>query len=119
MGLREGILFTLTEEHLKLLRRACVGWQDCETGAPEIDPKRPYGNSDVWRDVAEILGKPLPEEGDESARAHALERATQEECERLHRETGHALQIVLQTGEFRTGQFRELPYSWPGWERVG
>jgi hypothetical protein len=39
--------FKLTDEHLKLLRRFNVGWQDSESGAPEIDPKRPYGNSAV------------------------------------------------------------------------
>ena len=27
----------------KLLRRANIQWEDCETGAPCIDPKRPYG----------------------------------------------------------------------------
>ena len=29
--------FTLTEEHLKLLRHANVRWDDCEFGAPAID----------------------------------------------------------------------------------
>ena len=35
--------FWLKEEHIKLLRAAYVQWNNCETGAPEIDPKRPYG----------------------------------------------------------------------------
>lgn len=48
--------FELTRDHLKLLRNAYVGWHDCETGAPRIDPKRPYGNQRVALDVAEILG---------------------------------------------------------------
>ena len=48
--------FTVTEEHLKLLRRAYVGWDPCEFGAPAIDCKRPYGNSDVISDIGEILG---------------------------------------------------------------
>ncbi|MCU1325011.1 MAG: hypothetical protein JWN34_381, partial [Bryobacterales bacterium] len=48
--------FFVTSEHLKLLQRMCVGWQDCEYGAPEIDPKRPYGNSSVEYDILEILG---------------------------------------------------------------
>lgn len=51
-----GTTFTVTDDHLKLLRRASVGWSDCEFGAPEIDPKRPYGNSNVLGDIAEILG---------------------------------------------------------------
>jgi len=40
------IRFELTEQHLKLIRRMTVRYNDyCEFGAPEIDPKRPYGNS--------------------------------------------------------------------------
>jgi len=30
-------------------------WYGCETGAPGLDCKRPYGNSDVEGDVCEIL----------------------------------------------------------------
>lgn len=50
------VLFVLTEDHLKLLAKSYWQWQDCETGAPEMDPKRPYGNSDVAGDIREILG---------------------------------------------------------------
>src|SRR6266568_5645220 len=40
--------FTVTEDHLKLLRHAYLYWEYGEGyGAPAIDPKRPYGNSDV------------------------------------------------------------------------
>lgn len=34
-------VFTLTDEHLTLLRAAYIGWEDCEFGAPAIDCKRP------------------------------------------------------------------------------
>ena len=44
----------LTEQHITLLRNACVYWEDCETGAPGIDPKRPYGNSGVASDVTDL-----------------------------------------------------------------
>jgi hypothetical protein len=33
-----------------------ITWDDCEFGAPACDCKRPYGNSDVYGDMAEILG---------------------------------------------------------------
>lgn len=105
--------FVLTEAHLKLLRRACVGWDDCETGAPAIDPKRPYG-SHVAGDVIEILGWPVvydeeyggwPEDVED--RAHAI-----------HRETEVALQIVLLHGPV-AGTFRKTrPYDRTSWERV-
>jgi len=49
-------IFTVTDEHLKLLRRFHVGWHDCKTGAPEIDPKHPYGNSAVPEDILGGVG---------------------------------------------------------------
>ena len=78
--------FTITEDHLKLLRRAYVGWDDCETGAPAIDCKRPYGNSYVPGDVAEILGWEVGEELTDEQYDRAME---------LHSETEAALQIIL------------------------
>jgi hypothetical protein len=80
-----------------------VGWQDCETGAPEIDPKRPYGNSRVARDIHEILtGESI------GFRDSARESLTDEEEQdylALHRTTQTALQIVLQVGRFEAGMY--------------
>ncbi len=115
--------FVLTEEHIKLLRRMEVGWQDAETGAPEIDPKRPYGNSYVERDVLEILGldhatmtvggvtvaMDLPD--DDDLPAELMERAR-----KLHRETETALQIVLRTGSFEPGTYQDPGFT--DWEKV-
>lgn len=47
--------FYITDDHIKLLKRMYVTWYDCEYGAPCVDPKRPYGNSDVEGDICEIL----------------------------------------------------------------
>ena len=49
--------FEVKKEHLMLLREACVDWDDCEFGAPCINPKRPYGNSGVVADMIRIFGK--------------------------------------------------------------
>ncbi len=47
--------FVVTEAHIKLLARANIGWCDyAYDGAPGFDPKRPFGNSDVPRDILEI-----------------------------------------------------------------
>lgn len=47
----------IDDKHEKLLRRMYFRYNDdCEFGAPEVDPKRPYGNSDVYQDMIEILG---------------------------------------------------------------
>lgn len=106
--------FTLTQDHVTLLRAMYVGWQNCETGAPEIDPKRPYGNSDVARDVAEMLGWITPE----AASDDGLPEAMIDKAEALHRETAIALQIVLSTGCFTSGKYRIVETYGKNWERV-
>jgi hypothetical protein len=78
--------FTIAEDHLKLLRNAYVSWCDDETGAPQIDPKRPYGNSYVEGDIAEILGWKVGEELTDQQREKAMQ---------LHYGTWIALQIIL------------------------
>jgi len=112
--------FELKPEHVRLLRRAYVGWQDCETGAPEIDPKRPYGNSYVVGDVAEILEEKIPDEDQDGGRAYELwENTRGEELMSLHYETATALQIVLVTGSFEPGRYRRRErYDTTAWERI-
>lgn len=99
--------FTVTEDHLKLLQRMYVGWQDCEYGAPEIDPKRPYGNSDVEADIAEILGwgdgKEYPYD--------ELDSDTRQMASILHEETQTALQILLTNLTIEPGDYVADPYS--------
>lgn len=94
--------FTLTEEHLKLLQRMYVGWNDSAyDGAPGVGLKRPYGNSDVEGDVIEILG------WDDSVYANGDDRPEElvERALALHRETEIALQIVLTTRSFQPGTY--------------
>jgi len=102
--------FTLTEAHLKLLVRMYVGWYDCESGAPLVDPKRPYGNSDVAGDVAEILGVEDFDPEDDVQYDH---------MHKLHTETDVALQIVLSTRSFEPGRYKRLDtYDTQKWVRV-
>lgn len=103
--------FNLTEEHLTLLRNACVGWGDGDYGAPEVEPKRPYGNSDVQNDVAKVLGWTW----DGSGMPYAIAwRADQ-----LHAETALALQICLSVGRFEAGRYeRDAGFGRRPWRRV-
>jgi len=97
--------FTVTRDHLTLLRNFYVGWNDCETGAPEIDPKRPYGNGYVPGDVAEILGWERNEDGE-------LTDDQESDAYQIHGETQTVLQIVLSTGSFVPGSYaRSHTYS--------
>lgn len=97
--------FELCEEHLKLLRSAYVEWSNAETGAPAIDPKRPYGNSHVVRDIAEILEVDLPDydNKDEYDQISA-------ELMEWHMETLNALQILIDTGQSKLGTYHRKPY---------
>jgi hypothetical protein len=70
----------ITEDHVKLVSRLNLQWQNCEYGAPEVDPKRPYGNSDVENDIREILGKP---------------EMSDERCAVIHEELLGVLQLVI------------------------
>ena len=86
----KGKMFEVTEDHLKLLKHSHVMWRASEYGAPMIDPKRPYGNTSVESDIAEILGW----DEEDSQRA-----------EKLHRELEIVLQIVLVTQTFEPGLY--------------
>lgn len=79
--------FSVTEDHLLLARAMNVGWCGDEFGAPQIDPKRPYGNSDTLGDIEKITGRSQPNP------------------HRLHREMETVLQIILATGYFREGDY--------------
>lgn len=107
--------FELLPEHVTLLRSAYVSWDDCEFGAPQIDPKRPYGNSDVIGDIAELLG--IEGTVDSSGERH-FSAEESDRLARLHAGTRTALQVVLATGQWETGLYRAPKYYARRWERV-
>jgi hypothetical protein len=104
--------FDLKPEHVALLRMAWIDWCDVETGAPCIDPKRPYGNSFVAGDVYEIVNGHEWDSDDE------MPDDVTDAMDRLHRETQTALQVILATGSFEPGHFvKRSPYDSQSWER--
>ncbi len=120
---REAQEFMVTDQHLTLLRHAYVRWEDIEFGAPAIDGKRPYGNSDVLGDIVEILfaeeARSRNPDMDEQDAYEAWQQRHEEELVRLHAETGIVLQIALSTGEFRAGRYRKRLRYGSDWERMG
>lgn len=96
----------VTEDHLTLLTSGVyIRWDSCEFGAPYIDPKRPYGNGDVFDDMAELL----PHLADDRM---ALAR--------LHGDLLLVLDIVLSTRSFRPGVYvRKSVYGSGGWTYEG
>lgn len=88
--------FKLTEAHIKLLRHMYVEWDNCETGAPAIDPKRPYGNSYVAGDVYEILTENDSEYLSEEQEQYYLE---------IHKQTLEALKVFLHNATITPGDY--------------
>lgn len=123
----ENKVFELKEEHIKLLCRAYVGWEDCEFGAPAIDCKRPYGNSSVEQDMLEILGLEEVKKGIYEivlfGKEYLLtgedkynidledEQELFDALNALHKETKVALQIILVTKSFKAGRYEAGEYS--------
>lgn len=99
--------FEVTDLHLKLLAEMYVRWDDSEFGAPAIDSKRPYGNSYVYGDIAEIMGLSPDEDGDFSD-------DQQSEMDDIHHEMETVLQILLHNANrgIQPGVYtRENPYG--------
>ena len=105
--------FEVKDEHLKLLKRAYVRWEGGgEYGAPAINSKRPYGNSDVDCDIADILGWEYDE--DDGLTGEQVDKA-----QTLHEETQIALQIALATQKFETGVYENYQkYHKNKWRKV-
>jgi len=111
--------FVVTEDHLKLVNKMYVGYyDDCEFGAPGVDPKRPYGNGDVYYDMAEILGiKPTIIDPDDEDYAEFDDEQIAL-LDKLHKETATVIQIILSTKKFKAGEYECDEYS-INWEKVG
>ncbi len=107
--------FKMTEAHLKLINRMYVGWDDCEFGAPSINPKRPYGNSDVINDMAKILGFPISDNNE-------LPESLIDYLKEIHKSMKIVLQIILWTQSFKIGVYEKTDeyddHSWKLLEEV-
>lgn len=108
--------FTITEDHLKLLKHQHI----FITGAPFIpgrfhaalNTSRPFGNSDVYGDMAEILNWPPAIEGE-------FPKETIIRMNQLLREMAYALQICLCTLSFESGEYyNEDPCDAIGWQKL-
>ena len=92
---------TIRDEHLLLLKKVKWIFLSGEYGAPAIDPKKPYGNSDVESDIMDIL-KNLHC----STCGHEL-NFDKEECAKLHYELQYVLEIITQLNTFELGTYKK------------
>ena len=103
--------FVITEEHIKLIKRAYTGWNDCEFTSPGMNCKRPFGNSDVFMDMAEILGiSPINDYGEYSTKDIDYMLKLYEELEIV-------LQIMFRTLQLTTGTYETEQYM-QEWKKV-
>lgn len=108
--------FVVTEDHLKLLRASYVSWCDTEYGAACLDPKRPYGNSDVEDDIPRVLEEFPADAGDETSEPRYTD-AQRQRFVQLHKDLEVVLQIVLRTARFEPGTYRCEGYG-IDWRKV-
>lgn len=103
--------FVVTEGHIKLLPHL---WFDfnayAEFGVPEVDPKRPYGNSDVYEDIAEILGIE-PEDGE------CFTQAQEHYLYQILTEMTNVINITVRNNGVEVGTYTAPAYS-QNWRRI-
>lgn len=106
--------FEVKEEHIKLIQEMYIDYSDwAEFGAPMVNPKRPYGNSNVYRDIAEILEIPLPDFEEDEWFTDEQEELMLD----LHKGTAEALQILAQHLKLEVGKYEQSMYH--NWSKVG
>lgn len=107
--------FTLTEDHITLLQQANIQWCNTGYGAPRIDPKRPFGNSGVEQDLAEILDVSEVDTYDDYRTSYDPDEMR--DVVETHNELDTALQVILSCQTFKPGVFTKDGYS-DDWTRM-
>ena len=106
--------FELKPEHIKLLKAAEWRWEDCEFGAPAIDCKRPYGNSDVITDMLEILcSRDSIKKCPHCREVIEIEGGPDDDqLMALHKELLQALRVIFNSGSMVPGTYENRSGSW-------
>ncbi len=101
--------FTITEQHLKLIKEM---WLVPQTKCPMVDYIRPYGNSDMLGDIAYILGLPAAKEG-------VFSNDQTLYMETLHSECTTVLQICMALLKFEIGTYQQInQHDSRAWEKI-
>ena len=103
-------VFNLTEGHVRLLRRAYISSFVSDSGHAHIglSQKRPFGNSDIESDIAEILGE-VPEGSTDECGLSEEMRVRMMRV--LITEVPIALQVVLSSGSFEPGEYERSGFG--------
>lgn len=106
--------FVITHDHIKLLQNMYFSYDEGgEFGAPAVNSKRPYGNSNVYDDIGEIIEE-LPElvdcYGDEVYSDDQTARFL-----KIHKEMTTVLNIIAATCMVESGEYQKEKYT-NNWE---
>lgn len=115
MAIGEPRSFVLTKEHVILLRNSWIDDLVTIDSAARLDQKRPYGTKSIIMSAAELLDVKTIEtyEGEE-----VISRADGERVEKIHNETGVALQVILSSGSFKLGLYQTSGQYVKDWRLV-
>lgn len=116
LGLDADGMFSLAEDHLKLLREMTVEWPSqwevedrLDAGdypAAAIDPKRPYGDfTYIEVDMARILGRLPPPPSDGQPAIFEPDPALAAHLQRLHWQMLAAMQVFVENAELAPGTY--------------
>lgn len=99
---RKPVIFTLKEEHIRLIEnlnfKVYAETEYDDRYIPGIDRKRPFGNGGATGDVLEILGRECDEEGE-------FRKEDIDEAETLLIELPLALEVVVENKTFTPGDY--------------
>jgi hypothetical protein len=117
--LRDCLDFTVTGEHLLLLGRLNWRWNGALDehwwGGPAVSQRRPFGNEDVFGDIAELVDRHAWQEArdDEDGDYDAYRAAHEARFRRLHTEMFLVLSILCETGQNRSGRWTRASVMHP------
>lgn len=128
--------FKLKKEHLDLLKKMRVEWDDYENGAPCINPKRPYDDDDADDDIYEVIAKVIGLDEEqrfilrhyyswdfESRKFSPKDDEWYKNAKRymrdLHKQTMVALQIILRCQTFKLGWYERSDEYCYDWKYIG
>lgn len=107
--------FTVLRDHIKLARQMRFEWDETiPLGRLASDSKRPYGDGDIPRSVAEAINLDFVEESNGQL---FLNGQQEKYCLKLHRDMETVMQIICSTGQFKSGNYEREEYT-NNWKRI-
>ena len=95
--------FEITEDHIKVIKGMTFEYlHDHSFGAPGLDQKRPFGNSYVYGDLADLLGMEPEPDGSSDEDWSEDQKVYMRE---VFFETATVLNIIIQTQSFKPGLY--------------